>query len=534
VPLSFRPLDRGNRFHRSLEQSLAMKKASEPAELLMQNTVGLRMHIRVLGMLALISACHPAERRPSPHHAGAVPPVTSTSAAVMAQGTPRARPHDAPLPGCNDASADALRNQIYDLTTRAKTLGENSVAAFRADLLHAWHAPCLAHTARLFDAPAEASAGTFQAAFEDGLGEALALSVGGLHIANGKRQFIVLPEVGPALEPEASQTLTAFLCRNNDPECARTRSYVHRAEVAFEQTVQRDTSKSETTAPAPDPCTNAVERWKGAASPTAFEAWALCVTGEAPELPRYANVRLRAPERGWMVLRGRRGHYAFADEIRAYDLATGAAYVARSESALVLGGQRRGGVDVDATDKARRGEAYAGRVSSEQLREFAFVLLTRTAVGYARRQPTFVDVPDNLAFQIGPDDGSSFGSASSMGNMWGSSAQTTIAYTFFGDEVNQRPTGTTQRGSSAPVRGSFQWPTASDVSEDHADELLRVLEAGIVRGCAPARLPHHAATAAGSGGVSALDASSGALAGTQSALERALAGLSTQACPNAR
>lgn len=57
---------------------------------------------------------------------------------------------------------------------------------------------------------------------------------------------------------------------------------------------------------------------------------------------RYARtIELRAPSHGWFILRGRRGHYRFSDEVRAYDLATGAAYVARSEAALALGGVGR-------------------------------------------------------------------------------------------------------------------------------------------------------------------------------------------------
>ncbi len=52
---------------------------------------------------------------------------------------------------------------------------------------------------------------------------------------------------------------------------------------------------------------------------------------------------VKAPDTGWLVIAGRRGHYEFCDTVRAYDLETGAAFIDDncSELTLQLGWQHR-------------------------------------------------------------------------------------------------------------------------------------------------------------------------------------------------
>ena len=65
-----------------------------------------------------------------------------------------------------------------------------------------------------------------------------------------------------------------------------------------------------------------------------YQKWHACIEELRPRQDALPLGRVRAPMRGFFVVRGRRGHYSFCDEIRAYDLASGAAYVASSCSGV--------------------------------------------------------------------------------------------------------------------------------------------------------------------------------------------------------
>lgn len=77
----------------------------------------------------------------------------------------------------------------------------------------------------------------------------------------------------------------------------------------------------------------------------------LWVGSRAPKFESFPAGRFRSPKKGWLVVVGRRGHYHFCDTLSAYDLGTGAAYVARSCSQLKLADG--GIVDVAKTDEAK-------------------------------------------------------------------------------------------------------------------------------------------------------------------------------------
>jgi hypothetical protein len=249
---------------------------------------------------------------------------------------------------------------------------------------------------------------------------------------------------------------------------------------------------------------------------TAYEAWLRCIAFEAPRTWRYPALRYRAPEGGWLLLRGRRGHYAFADEVRAYDLASGAAYVARSESALVLGGPvETFGVDRAATDAKRKPEAFTGNVAADAVRELAFVLQTIGVPRPVRTHAILVPVPEALEVTLSARPPRfAFEIPASFGQ---SSGQTSIGWSLVD-------------GGRLVDDGRFTWPGALDPGEDHADGVVRVLESGLDRGCPRARLPERLGKAAVTG-VSTIDADQGALVGVGAELERELVLLGLRSPP---
>ena len=104
-----------------------------------------------------------------------------------------------------------------------------------------------------------------------------------------------------------------------------------------------------------------------------FAAWLDCIR-KVPVARRALMLgNTRTPDRGWLLIRGRRGHYSFCDEIRAYDLATGSAAISRSCGGLVL--RPNGTVDGARTAARQRIVAEQGRIPVDILREAAWMIL---------------------------------------------------------------------------------------------------------------------------------------------------------------
>ena len=420
--------------------------------------------------------------------------------------------------GCTSADAAALRNDISEGISQRLYAEQASAAAILRELQTVWGKPCLAHLARFMSPPGAVSLKALRDAWGMGFGSNLADAVGGLRVSEGKRVFVIPQEVLPELTEDARRELTPFLCRDADPSCARSSSYVARAEGDLDRAATLD-AFSRRPPPGSGPgygvfappslCDAKTLANLSPPTPgvTPFEAWAACAVGQAPYSYRYADVRLRAPDRGWLFLRGRRGHYQFADEVRAYDLATGAAYVARQEGGLILGG-----VDF-APGAARTPAASTGKVSADQLRELAFVLTTRAAITQLRTQPAWITVPDDVPLALGSASRLDIGTGVRLS--WSSDAQTDIAWSLVAD-------------GGAQTDGHFTWPDSADRIEDHIDHLVTVLEAGLVPGCAPARLP--ARRRGHAGAVSSLDADPSALADVHTELEKRLDALGSRVC----
>lgn len=238
-----------------------------------------------------------------------------------------------------------------------------------------------------------------------------------------------------------------------------------------------------------------------------WRAWRTCVERSRDETAALPVGRTRSPAEGWLVVRGRRGHYSFCDEVRVYDLATGAAWISQSCSGLVL--RNDGSVDGKRTDAARKPKARAGRVSVDLLREAVWMTLLAphvqsAVVEYAQ----WIDIPDGIS-PAWRDPGEGGMTTGTLGrSFWSSSAQTRLGVTW-------------KRKGAANVERDLTWPDSADAAEDHAVSLLAIAEDSFVEGCPPAALPATVAAKTSAPGVGSLDAPNG-VAGTQDALVQSL------------
>lgn len=475
--------------------------------------------IAALGVTVVALSCAPALAPPSDRQTPAPSldaggPSDASDASKEAVLDFQVRP-----PGC--AEADTKARQADLARVGALLYAEKADArVVTTELLAALEKPCLAFIAPTI-APSLRVPTTIAAlrkVWGSGLAGILDEATKGLRTNHGALLLAIPPEPVPDLTPDARRDLTWMICAAGDSSCDRARSYITRAEEAFDARAHAEERSSLVVWQGSSTLYVDVRaeicrspRASGAPPPATFEAWASCVATQAPRNRRYAEPRLRAPERGWLVLRGRRGHYDFADEIRAYDLATGAAYVARNAGALVAVGASKPGPD-----------AFTGRLAVDQLRELAFALLTRDAVVEVRTAVAYAAVPQGVPLALGASDAGAHGSESWGRIAWSASDQTQIAWAF--DE------GTRARG------GTFTWPNAHDWVDDQIDHLVRVSEAGLVQGCAPALLPSKLLARSRAGGirVSPVDADAAQLAGVYRDLEQRLEALRTRACAGAR
>ena len=247
----------------------------------------------------------------------------------------------------------------------------------------------------------------------------------------------------------------------------------------------------------------ACARAKHDADDDPLSAYIRCVRKLAPEQTELPVAHFRSPK-GWLVMQGRRGHHQFCDEVRAYDLATGAAYIASRCGGLVL--VSNGHVDHDRTSRQSTVTTMTGTVSVDALRHLALALWLKDSlvkdVQPAARFPLPTGVPM-------PTDHPRVGGG---GGSWGSSSQTAISFRIL-DGGHDLHTGT------------FTWPDSADTGDQIADDLVVAAEATFQPGCPPAALPAALAQTPPIGGVSPIDASAESLRASTEALTRAMAGL---------
>lgn len=324
-------------------------------------------------------------------------------------------------------------------------------------------------------------------------------------VLSGDRELVLPPEARStlALDGNPQQPLAALLCGLADPVCGReTGGWVARAEAALaaraRATVAADKDEAaaqtgEEKDRAPRSPADCAARAKKALPDRRYQSWHACVEQLHPTQDALPLGRVRAPTRGFLVVRGRRGHYAFCDELRAYDLASGAAYVARSCSGLALSGD--GSVDGARTDSGRRAELLTGQLPVDNLREAAWMALLLSKVERDKRVEAYrVAIPAGIKPQLPSDEGTLTGTQ--MGSMWFTSAQTQLSWTWLD-------------GGRVQARGTLTWPDSYEAGAAYAVELLRIAEAGMRPGCPPGPLPPVRLLAGEAPGVSRLDAPGG-------------------------
>ncbi|GMU63339.1 MAG: hypothetical protein AMXMBFR34_51020 [Myxococcaceae bacterium] len=312
---------------------------------------------------------------------------------------------------------------------------------------------------------------------------------------------VVPPDVPKHLTRENAGGLARLLCPAAGPgECGRDAAgWLLRARDRLEP--HEDHAGDALRKQAEEECAS---RAKKAKKDEQYRAWRRCLDEKRPLGVLMPLGRVDAPKDGWLVLRGRRGHYQFCDEVRVYDLATGAAWVAQSCSGLVL--QQGGSVDHDATDAQRGVTVKVGRLPVDALREAAWMtLLVPHLTLNAQPWAWFVRRPPGVAPRW-PDDLS--GEGLGLGSFWVTSAQTQLAWSWQGHDGLRES-------------GSLTWPDSSNAGEDHADDLWRIAEAAFAPGCAPARPPSQLVVG-GRPGVWGLDAKPEALQAAERNLLEAL------------
>jgi hypothetical protein len=307
----------------------------------------------------------------------------------------------------------------------------------------------------------------------------------GSYLEQANPEIIVPPDLRTAvtLEDDADRTLAPILCSASDPGCgADTRGWLRRA-AAFLRSTPR-TERAPTRA-IPDECQSAVKR-------ADYPELRRCLERNRTIVPALPLGAFRAPKVGWLVVAGRRGHYDFCDELRLYDLATGAAVVAQSCGKLALGGG--GQVDGRATDAGRVVQVHAGRLSVDNLREAALLFLLAPRVEKAQVADEIYARPAGLVPSLARETSLE---ASGHGSGTASSAQTQLRWSLTGADGAQLATGT------------LTWPDSTEPLASYLVTLLAVAEDSFVDQPLPAPPPSaiFQATEKWLGGVSAVDAS---------------------------
>ncbi|HYH97952.1 hypothetical protein [Hyalangium sp.] len=294
----------------------------------------------------------------------------------------------------------------------------------------------------------------------------------------GARTIAMPPEVREVLAKESvppEHWLAGLLCPTGEAGCsAETRPWRDRLEETFRQAQERQRRQPPLPRPAgwelPDCVALArskPQRWR-------YTVWRSCVSGQRPHSWSLPLARLSAPADGWFVLRGRRGHYSFCDDVRAYHLRTGAAYI--SESCIGLEPTASGEylrVSWQELSKARKAWVRVGTIDPEKVRELSWALMLGAEASSLHREAQVLTVPEDFPVERREKDSDTVeGGVSGGVSFSGHSGQTRLDWSWF------NPSG-------GVLTGHFTWPDASAPAEAHASKLVREAEATFSQGCPP-------------------------------------------------
>ena len=286
------------------------------------------------------------------------------------------------------------------------------------------------------------------------------------------------------LETVRSHRLQSLLCSRRDAACgARTRGWVLRSEVQFSSWRGPNWNNDvDVRQPTPEDAS----RECAATAGHTYQAWRACVESKRRTRTALPLGAFRAPQAGWLVIAGRRGHYDFCDTTRAYDLETGTVFISDSCSGLAL--QPDGGVDASQTNKQRQQTVRSGTVSVDNLREAVWMMLFEREVAEVQLTSQAVPLPagmtPEITIQQQTDD------SVGLGFSW-NSGQTRLVW-----RISTDP---------AQFDGELTWPGSYKAAEDHAATLLNVAEESFVEGC-PRRSPPASASIRARQPVNRLDA----------------------------
>lgn len=303
------------------------------------------------------------------------------------------------------------------------------------------------------------------------------------------RPHVVLPPdprmtLAPG-RPGHPSDLDRWLCAPTDARCgARTRGWTARAATALETKWRASRSPDSFDARVSD-APNAKEvaarcviEAEGDDSGARYEAWRSCLEQARSWRPLPPHAEFKMPVDGWLIVSGRRGHYEFCDTVHAFNLETGEAILDESCSALAL--ERDGSVNRAETNAGRRLRVRTGRVSVDNLREAAWMLLFRSQ---------FKEVQvDSEAFPLPAGWERSWQAKFTPWHF------TMRGQTMTGNTGQSRLTWTLSVPGRALLAGRVTFPMSYDGAEDHAMDLVSVAEQSLVESCVRARPPSIATT----------------------------------------
>jgi len=472
----------------------------------------------VVVFLISMAGCRPSAdgstTTPSKPHA-----VRSTATAPRTKPAPRSPKaariarDDAlrPIYGCPDdpTAIRSAREELAALDATIAALGDlDDPAPAVARIAALLESPCLG-LARLHVVPLAPKSGLALRLWRERGGlewleDAIRFSEGGPALAT----FPPTMPVTLSRETHPGHPLAPWLCGLHDPACAATTAgWRTRAQQVmgrnddqrYEIDRKRDNERCYTDTKESFEQVEPLDRAHG----EPYGHWAQCMFEAEGDNTEFPLGGLRAPEAGWLFVEGRRGHYAYCDELHAYDLETGAAHVVRSCSQIVFDGIQ---VDEAAATAGRTLEVRRGVVPRDNVRELAFMLLVAEHV-HNPAIPAVAHPKAPLSLALPPEPRS----VDVTGMLWGAlSDQTTLRWIVI-------PPG------GAPVVGELPWPPAYNRAPTrHAANLFSVAEDGLVPGCAPRGFPAALAVPGTLTGVASIDASRGALDETHALLVAAL------------